>query len=163
MYIDGILFSCHFFTERIKNAIIERTDYFKMKRDTEEMNEMTQTNTTQINPLGTEPVGQLLRKFAVPSIVAMLVNALYNMVDQIFIGHSIGELGNAATNVAFPLTTSCTALALLFGIGAASAFNLSMGRGEKDKALYYIGNAAVMMFGSGIVLFLIAELFWIPC
>ncbi len=133
-----------------------------MKRDTEDMNEMTQTNTTQINPLGTEPVGQLLRKFAVPSIVAMLVNALYNMVDQIFIGHSIGELGNAATNVAFPLTTSCTALALLFGIGAASAFNLSMGRGEKDKALYYIGNAAVMMFGSGIVLFLIAELFLDP-
>ena len=126
------------------------------------MNEMTQTNTTQINPLGTEPVGRLLRRFAVPSIVAMLVNALYNMVDQIFIGHSIGELGNAATNVAFPLTTSCTALALLFGIGAASAFNLSMGRGEKDKALYYIGNAAVMMFGSGIVLFLIAELFLDP-
>lgn len=64
--------------------------------------------------------------------------------------------------MAFPLTTSCTALALLFGIGAASAFNLSMGRGEKDKALYYIGNAAVMMFGSGIVLFLIAELFLDP-
>ena len=112
------------------------------------MNEMTQNNTIQANPLGTEPVGQLLRRFAVPSIVAMLVNALYNMVDQIFIGHSIGELGNAATNVAFPLTTSCTALALLFGIGAASAFNLSMGRGEKDKALYYSGNAAVMMFGT---------------
>ena len=162
MHICGILFSCHFFTERIKNAIIDRTDDLKMKRNTEDMNEMTQTNTTQINPLGTEPVGQLLRRFAVPSIVAMLVNALYNMVDQIFIGHSIGELGNAATNVAFPLTTSCTALALLFGIGAASAFNLSMGRGEKDKALYYIGNAAVMMFGSGIVLFLIAELFLDP-
>lgn len=64
--------------------------------------------------------------------------------------------------MAFPLTTSCTALALLFGIGAASAFNLSMGRGEKDKALYYIGNAAVMMFGRGIVLFLIAELFLDP-
>ena len=162
MYIYGILFSCHFFTERIKNAIIDRTDDLKMKRNTKDMNEMTQTNTTQANPLGTEPVGQLLRRFAVPSIVAMLVNALYNMVDQIFIGHSIGELGNAATNVAFPLTTSCTALALLFGIGAASAFNLSMGRGEKDKALYYIGNAAVMMFGSGIVLFLIAELFLDP-
>ncbi|MDY5971814.1 MAG: MATE family efflux transporter, partial [Butyricicoccus sp.] len=81
--------------------------------------------TEQKNPLGTAPVGGLLRKFAVPSIVAMLVGALYNIVDQIFIGHSIGELGNAATNVAFPLTTSCTAIALLFGIGAASAFNLS--------------------------------------
>ena len=114
------------------------------------------------NPLGSEPVGKLLRKFAIPSIVAMLVGALYNMVDQIFIGHSIGELGNAATNVAFPLTTSCTALALLFGIGAAAAFNLSMGRGEKEKALYYIGNAAVLMFGSGVLLSLITLLFLEP-
>ena len=114
------------------------------------------------NPLGVQPVGRLLRKFAIPSIVAMLVGALYNMVDQIFIGHSIGELGNAATNVAFPLTTSCTALALLFGIGAASAFNLSMGRGDKGRALYYIGNAVVLMFGSGVVLALIAEIFLDP-
>lgn len=119
---------------------------------------------TQIheNPLGVAPVGALLRKFAIPSIVAMLVGALYNIVDQIFIGHSIGELGNAATNVAFPLTTSCTALALLFGIGAASAFNLSMGSGKKEKALYYIGNAASMMFGCGLVLCLITQLFLEP-
>ncbi len=114
------------------------------------------------NPLGAAPVGALLQKFAVPSIVAMLVGALYNIVDQIFIGHSIGELGNAATNVAFPLTTSCTALALLFGIGAAAAFNLSMGRGEKKNALYYIGNAAVLMFGCGMVLCLITQLFLTP-
>lgn len=114
------------------------------------------------NPLGSVPVGPLLRKFAIPSIVAMLVGALYNIVDQIFIGHSIGELGNAATNVAFPLTTSCTALALLFGIGAAAAFNLSMGRGEKEKALYYIGNAAVLLFGSGLVLCLITQVFINP-
>ncbi|MDY3871176.1 MAG: MATE family efflux transporter [Clostridiaceae bacterium] len=114
------------------------------------------------NPLGTAPVGALLRKFAVPSIVAMLVGALYNIVDQIFIGHSIGELGNAATNVAFPLTTSCTALALLFGVGAAAAFNLSMGRGDRKKALYYIGNAAALLFGCGLVLCLITQLFLEP-
>lgn len=116
----------------------------------------------EIHSLGVEPVGQLLCKFAIPSIVAMLVGALYNMVDQIFIGHGIGELGNAATNIAFPLTTSCTAIALLFGIGAASAFNLCMGRGEKEKALYYIGNAAILMFGSGVLLSLITELFLDP-
>ena len=116
----------------------------------------------QANPLGTAPVGPLLRKFAIPSIVAMLVGALYNIVDQIFIGNSIGELGNAATNVAFPLSTSCTALALLFGVGAASAFNLSMGRGEKEKALYYIGNAAVLLFGCGLFLCLITQLFLEP-
>ncbi|MGN0203517.1 MAG: MATE family efflux transporter [Coprococcus sp.] len=126
--------------------------------------EMKKEKNKQVNgnPLGVVPVGPLLRKFAIPSIVAMLVGALYNIVDQIFIGHSIGELGNAATNVAFPLTTSCTALALLFGIGAASAFNLSMGRGEKEKALYYIGNAAVLLFGSGLVLCLITQIFMNP-
>ena len=113
-----------------------------MDRSGQELNERNaaqasggKTPERQANPLGTAPVGALLRKFAIPSIVAMLVGALYNIVDQIFIGNSIGELGNAATNVAFPLSTSCTALALLFGVGAASAFNLSMGRGEKVKAL----------------------------
>ena len=106
----------------------------------------------ETNVLGTAPVGALLRKFAVPSIVAMLVGALYNIVDQIFIGHAIGELGNAATNVAFPLNTSCTAISLLFGIGAAAAFNLSMGRGEREKALHYIGNAAVLLFVCGTAL-----------
>lgn len=114
------------------------------------------------NPLGTEPIGALLRKFAIPSIVAMLVSALYNIVDQFFIGQSIGELGNAATNVAFPLSTSCTAISLLLGIGAASAFNLSMGRGEKDKALYYIGNAAVLLFSFGVVLCIGTEIFLEP-
>ncbi|MCI6013080.1 MAG: MATE family efflux transporter [Firmicutes bacterium] len=114
------------------------------------------------NPLGTAPVGALLRKFALPSIVAMLVGALYNIVDQFFIGQSIGELGNAATNVAFPLNTSCTAIALLLGIGAASAFNLTMGRGNREKALYYIGNAATLLFGFGLLLCLVTEIFLRP-
>lgn len=115
-----------------------------------------------MNPLGTEPVGQLLRKFAVPSIIAMLVSALYNIVDQFFIGQSIGELGNAATNVAFPLNTSCTAIALLLGIGAAAAFNLTMGRGDREKALYYIGNAATLLFLFGLGLCLVTEIFLEP-
>ena len=87
------------------------------------------------NPLGTEKIGVLLRRFAVPSVIAMMVSALYNMVDQFFIGHSIGMLGNAATNVAFPLTMTCTALALLCGIGGAANFNISMGR-RKQKNLW---------------------------
>ena len=62
------------------------------------------------NPLGTEPVQKLLRQFAVPSIIAMLVSALYNIVDQFFIGRSVGELGNAATNISFPLSISCICL-----------------------------------------------------
>ena len=73
----------------------------------------------------------------------MLVSALYNIVDQFFIGRSVGELGNAATNISFPLSISCIAIALLFGIGGASAFNLTMGRGEKDDAVYFAGNRCV--------------------
>ena len=116
----------------------------------------------QKNSLGELPVPHLLKEYALPSIFAMLVSALYNIVDQFFIGRSVGELGNAATNVAFPLSTSCIALALLFGIGGAAAFNLSMGKGEKEKALYYIGNAAMMLFFSGLVLAVITEVFLEP-
>lgn len=123
---------------------------------------MSEINITESNPLGVAPVGSLLKKFAIPSIVAMLVSSFYNIVDQIFIGHSIGELGNAATNVAFPLTTICTAIALLLGIGAASAFNLSMGRGEKEKALYFIGNSAVLLFGFGVIFSVITLIFLEP-
>lgn len=116
----------------------------------------------KLNPLGTLPVNKLLRQFAIPSIIAMLVSSLYNIVDQFFIGRSVGELGNAATNIAFPLTISCVAIALLFGIGGASAYNLSMGKGEKENAVYYIGNATVMLFGCGVVLSIITQLFLNP-
>ena len=111
------------------------------------------------NNLGTQPINKLLRNFAIPSIIAMLVSALYNIVDQFFIGRSVGELGNAATNITFPLTTSCIALALLLGIGAASAFNLTLGEGKKEKALYYIGNSALLLFLSGVVLCIIIQIF----
>jgi Na+-driven multidrug efflux pump len=111
------------------------------------------------NPLAFAPVGKLLGKFAIPSIIAMLVGALYNIVDQFFIGRKIGELGNAATNVAFPLSTLCLAIALLCGIGAASSFNLAMGSGDKEKAAYYPANAVVMLVGSGAVICIVVRLF----
>jgi len=111
------------------------------------------------NILGTEQIHKLLPKFAIPSIVGMLVSALYNIVDQFFIGRSVGELGNAATNIAFPLSISCTAISLFFGIGGASAFNLAMGRGEKKKAAYFIGNAVTMLLSCGVILLLVTQLF----
>lgn len=83
--------------------------------------------------LGEERVTKLLSEFAVPSIIAMLVSSLYNIVDQFFIGRSVGELGNAATNISFPFSIMCVAIALLFGIGGASQVNLSMGKGKKKK------------------------------
>lgn len=117
-------------------------------------------NTEKINnPLGDAPVRKLMIKFSVPSIVAMLVGALYNIVDQLFIGHAVGTLGNAATNIAFPLTTSCIALSLLFGIGGASCFNLAMGGGKKNEAAYYVGNAITLLLMSGLILMTVTELF----
>jgi len=114
------------------------------------------------NPLGVQPVNRLLSQFAIPSIIAMLVGALYNIVDQFFIGQRVGELGNAATNIAFPLSTSCLALALLIGIGGSSAFNLAMGSGHEKKAVNIMGNAVVLLAGSGLVLSIITLLFLKP-
>ncbi len=106
----------------------------------------------QENLLGKEKISRLLVKFAVPSIIAMLVSALYNIVDQIFVGNSVGMLGNAATNVAFPLSTICIAISLLFGIGGATNFNLSLGSGNKEDAQKYAGNAVVYLGIFGILL-----------
>lgn len=114
------------------------------------------------NPLGSLPIPKLMLKFAIPSIVAMLVSALYNIVDQLFIGQAVGTLGNAATNIAFPLSTSCIALALLFGIGGASKFNLTMGKGDIESAPFYMGNALVMLFASGLFLCIITQVFLTP-
>ncbi|MBP3458621.1 MAG: MATE family efflux transporter [Lachnospiraceae bacterium] len=114
---------------------------------------------TDRNALGEEKINKLLLQFAIPSIISMLVGSLYNIVDQFFIGRSVGELGNAATNISFPLSISCIAIGLLFGIGGASAFNLAMGKGDRERAVYYMGNAAVMLFSCGVVLCLITQIF----
>ena len=114
------------------------------------------------NPLGSEPVSTLLRRFAVPSVIAMLVSALYNMVDQLFIGHSIGVLGNAATNVAFPLSMVCTSIGLLCGIGGAANFNLCMGRREPEHAKSYVGSAISMLAILGVILCVAVQLFLRP-
>ena len=80
----------------------------------------------------------------------MLVNALYNIVDQIFIGQGVGMLGNAATNIAFPVTTISTAAALLLGIGGASNYNLEMGAGNERKASQIAGSALTTLIVIGV-------------
>ena len=92
----------------------------------------------------------------------MVVSSLYNIVDQIFIGQGVGYLGNAATNVAFPLTTICLAIALLIGVGAASRFSLELGAAQKENAAISVGNAFSMMVISGILYVIIVEIFLIP-
>lgn len=114
------------------------------------------------NPLGSAPVGSLLRKFAIPSIISMVVNALYNIVDQIFIGQGVGMLGNAATNVAFPMTTVTVAVSLLLGIGGASNFNLALGRKQNEKAKSIAGTAFGSLVIFGILLCLAIRCFLKP-
>ncbi len=117
---------------------------------------------TEENPLGSKPLGSLLLQFSIPSIIALLVSSFYNIIDQIFIGNFVGELGNAATNIAFPLTNLSLGTAMLFGVGGASAFNLSLGKGEKDKAPHYLVNSAEMLFACGLVISVITLMFLTP-
>ncbi len=123
---------------------------------------MEQIEKEHSNPLGNEKISILLRRFAVPSIVAMLVSSLYNIVDQIFIGQGVGYLGNAATNVAYPLTTICLAVALLFGIGGAATFSLVLGSGDKEGAGRTVSNVLYMIILFGIIYAVLAELFLTP-
>lgn len=111
------------------------------------------------NPLGVRPLPELLRSFAVPSVLAMLVSSLYNIVDQIFIGNGVGYLGNAATNVAYPLTTVCLAIALLIGVGSAARFNLNLGAGNREQAKKAVASAISMMATLGLIYMVAIQLF----
>ena len=95
--------------------------------------------------LGTEKIGRLVRHFSVPCVISMLVAALYNIVDQIFIGWSpAGAFGNAATNIVYPFTVLALGLSLLVGDGAAANFSLESGRKNKDRADKSVGNGFLL-------------------
>lgn len=114
--------------------------------------------------LGTECVGKLMARYAVPCIISLLVGALYNIVDQIFIANAsyLGSYGNAANTVVFPLTVVALALAVMVGDGCCAFVSLSLGKGEKDRARKSVGNAIVMSVGSGIVLMAVYLIFQTP-
>lgn len=96
---------------------------------------------TERQSLGSAPIGQLLRTFAIPSIISMVVSTLYNIVDQIFIGRGVGYLGNGATNVILPITVIALALGLMIGDGATAYFSLCLGQKELKNAAQGVGNA----------------------
>ena len=104
------------------------------------------------NILGREPIGKLLRKFSIPCIISLLVNSLYNIVDQIFIGWGVGYLGNGATNVVFPLTMICLAFALMFGDGASAYMSLKLGEKKKEEAAKGVANGIMMSIIISLVL-----------
>lgn len=121
---------------------------------------MTGTGNNQI--LAEAKVSALIRKFALPAIMANLVGSLYNIADQIFVGQKLGTMGNAATNVAFPLVLLMVTFAVMFGSGGASLFSLCQGEGEEKQAGSVIGNSLLGLAVSGILLFAVTELFLHP-
>ena len=123
---------------------------------------MNEKISSQTNPLGREDVAILLRRFAPPAIASNLVSALYNIVDQIFIGQGMGYLGNAATNVAFPLTTVCMCIGLMTGVGSASVFNIESGKGNRDKMRMVCGCSLTALAAAGFLLLCLVNFFMEP-
>ena len=104
--------------------------------------------------LGTERIGKLMRQYAIPCIISLLVGALYNIVDQIFIANAsyLGSYGNAANTVVFPLTVVALAIAVMIGDGCCAFVSMALGRNEVDKARRSVGNAVVLSVAGSLVL-----------
>ena len=113
------------------------------------------------NILGKEKIGKLIRKFSIPCIISMLVNSLYNIVDQIFIGQGVGYLGNGATNVVFPLVMIGLAFSLMFGDGASAYLSLKLGEKKKKEAEKGVGNG-IMLSIIVSLLFCVVTLLFLP-
>lgn len=121
----------------------------------------TQTNKKE-NPLGYEPVGKLLLQFAVPSTISVLVNSVYNIVDQIFIGQGVGYLGNAATTVTFPIITIIMAFATLLGSGGSAYAAIKLGQKKEEEAEKTLNNNFMLSIITGIVLAVVGFIFMEP-
>lgn len=123
---------------------------------------MSSESIKQGNPLATERIGRLIARFAIPAIISMLVSSLYNIVDQIFIGQGVGMLGNAATNIAFPISIICSATALMLGIGSASNYNLESGAGHSKRAAQIAGTGLSMLVICGVLIGIVVLVFLEP-
>lgn len=122
---------------------------------------MTQ-NKTMEHPLGTQPINQLIWKFAIPGIISQLVNSAHNVVDQVFLGWGVNDLAIGATNIAFPFTSIMTATSALIGMGAASHFSIFLGKKQTKDAADYMGNAITLMTAIGILIALVSSVFLEP-
>lgn len=112
----------------------------------------------QNNYLGTENIGVLLKKFAIPCIFSLIISCLYNIVDQIFVGNGIGYLGNAATGVIFPITVIGWGVSLLFGDGAAAELSVSLGKNETQDIHSSVGNSILCSFFCGVAIVAVSYL-----
>lgn len=114
------------------------------------------------NPLGYAPIGKLLMQFALPSVVAMVINAIYNIVDQIFIGQGVGYLGNAATTIAFPIVTIILAVSTLLGAGGSAFAAIKLGEHNEGQAEDTLGCASVTGLFAGILIAVLGLVFLNP-
>lgn len=119
---------------------------------------------THHNPLGTEKISTLLIRFSIPAIIGMLVSALYNIVDRIFIGNAadIGKNGLAGITIGFPLMLITLALGVLFGIGGATLFSMRLGQKREQEAEKVLGNAFILIILSGTIYTLFGQVFLEP-
>lgn len=111
------------------------------------------------NPLAEESEWSLLGKYAVPCVISLLVNSLYNMVDQIFIGRGVGYLGNGATNIIYPLTVLVLSVALMLGDGGASFLSIRLGEGKKTEGAKGVGSTITFSVAAGILIAVIMAVF----
>lgn len=109
--------------------------------------------------LGKDNINKLLLSFALPCVISMLINSIYNIVDQIFIGKGVGTLGNAATNVIFPLVIIFNAVAGLIGNGAAANLSLKLGEGKKEEGGKIIGSSVTISFILALILSVLSYIF----
>lgn len=116
----------------------------------------------QENILGTEKIGKLLFKFSVPTTLTLIVNSLYNIVDQVFVGRAVGIDGVAATNVSFPIFILSAALALMIGDGCAANISLALGRGDKETGDVFFTNGILLLLLAGAMIFCGGMLFLKP-
>ncbi len=117
---------------------------------------------TKTLDLANDSISKLIWTFAIPGIISQVMTAIYNLVDQVFIGRGISDIAIAATNISMPLTSIVTAVAALIGLGTAANFNLSMGRKDEDGAGHFLGNALIYLTFSGLVLGIFSFIFLKP-
>lgn len=116
----------------------------------------------QNNPLGYAPIGKLLKRFAIPAIISMLVTAIYNIVDQIFIGQGVGYLGNAATTVAFPIVTIMLAIGTCIGVGGGAYAAIKLGEKNEQEAEQTLGNQFMLLCVFGVLISALGLIFLEP-
>lgn len=118
----------------------------------------------ETNPLGTEKVSHLLMQFSIPAIIGMMVNALYNVVDRIYIGNApdLGANGLAGITIGFPIMIILLSIGLLFGVGGATLFSMKLGEKKPREAEQALGNAFSLLLLSGLLFMILGHFFLAP-